>query len=380
MDTLEQLFAEGRDAAVRRAQTEFDRLSGPLGSRIVLCGAGGLGRRTLAGLRKAGIEPIAFCDGNAKLWGNTVEGVPVYSAEEGAKTFGDNAVFVFTMWKSTPADKLSDRIERYRALGCRVVLPLGSLYWKFSETLLPYFPADLPQYVHDEASQVLAADKLWADDRSRAEYLAQVRWRLFMDFDMGDREAQPIYFPKDIYKLRSDEVFVDCGAYDGDSVQAFLSETGGKFGAIYAFEPDPTNFARLNDSVKPIADSGRVFTYQACVGREKGIVKFSSFGNDNSVTGVGDTTLPCIALDDVLGGEAVSLVKMDIEGYEPEAIAGLEKTIKRCRPKLAISAYHIQNHLWRIPLQINAIASDYRFYLRAHERDFFDMICYAVPA
>ena len=54
----------GREPAdVRRWEASlFDQLTGDKRNRLVLCGAGGLGRKTLAGLRLAGIEPLCFAD------------------------------------------------------------------------------------------------------------------------------------------------------------------------------------------------------------------------------------------------------------------------------------------------------------------------------
>jgi hypothetical protein len=45
------------------------------------------------------------------------------------------------------------------------------------------------------------------------------------------------YFPS-FLPLTENEIFVDCGAYNGDSIVSFLKHTKGKFSKIYAFEPD----------------------------------------------------------------------------------------------------------------------------------------------
>ncbi len=62
-------------------------------------GAGHVGRKTLTGLRKAGIEPLAFIDNDARLWNTSVEGVEVLSPEEAARRHGDQATFVITIWR-----------------------------------------------------------------------------------------------------------------------------------------------------------------------------------------------------------------------------------------------------------------------------------------
>jgi hypothetical protein len=87
----------------------------------------------------------------------------------------------------------------------------------------------------------------------------------------------------------------------------------------------------------------------------------------------------CAPLDEVLEGVDVTFLKMDIEGAEPDALAGAAKLIARCRPVLAICVYHRQDHLWTIPLWIKRLVPEYRLYLRPHHEECWDLVCYAVP-
>src|SRR5947207_418318 len=65
---IQNVLREGAAGARVRESTSFDESAGPFARNLVLLGAGGLGRRTLAGLRKVGIEPLAFAENNAALW------------------------------------------------------------------------------------------------------------------------------------------------------------------------------------------------------------------------------------------------------------------------------------------------------------------------
>jgi hypothetical protein len=80
-----------------------------------------------------------------------------------------------------------------------------------------------------------------------------------------------------------------------------------------------------------------------------------------------------------LTGAKPTYVKMDIEGSEPEALAGARKIVAEHSPVLAISCYHRQDHLWKIPLQIASLNPNYRFHLRPHDLEMWDLICYAIP-
>ena len=75
---MESLLAEGVDGAHEREHSYFDRYAEPFDKAVVLYGAGGLGRRTLSGLRKHGVEPVAFADGNPKVSGR--KHLPVFQS------------------------------------------------------------------------------------------------------------------------------------------------------------------------------------------------------------------------------------------------------------------------------------------------------------
>jgi FkbM family methyltransferase len=379
---VENLLAESVDDALRRERQTFDMLTGQLGQSIVLFGAGGLGRRILQGLRRHGIEPLAFCDNNPKLWNTHVEGLQVLAPEDAARRFGETATFVVTIWGALAKDRTSDRVRQLRSLGCASVLSCAPLLWKFPAGTLPHYGLDLPHLVIEQKEQVLQAFDLCADEESRREYLAQVRWRLYFDGDVLPAPgAGPIYFPPDVVRLGIDEVFVDCGAFDGDTVVLFLRKSGSKFRKIIALEPDPVNFARLERSISGLAEDVRARIHLQCaaVGSINRTVKFSAQGMPSSFVGAGDLEVQSLRLDDVLAGDPPTFIKMDIEGSEPDALLGAAALIRQSTPLLAISCYHAQNHLWTIPLLIRSLNSSYRFFLRPHDLEMWDLVCYAVP-
>ena len=379
---IENLLAEGIVGARRREAETFDELSGHGDTDIVLFGGGNLGRRTLIGLRKIGIEPVCFLDNNQARWGGEVEGVPVLSPSDGAARYGANAIFVITVWGALATDRMSSRVTQLRSLGCRTVLPFVPLYWKYASTFLPHYTIDSPHLVHLQADRVREAFYLFADEESRREYVAQIRFRLLGDFDcLPNRAAGPIYFRDDLFNLREDEIFVDCGGFDGDSLSLFLEITRNSFNEAIVFEPDPSNFAKLKNSVDelPANVAQRIALHRAATGKADSRVMMEIGGGPSSQIGNGDEEVECFALDSILKGAPVSFIKMDIEGSEIDTLAGAEAVIKKNAPILAISAYHRQDHLWRIPLLIHQLSPDYELYLRPHNLEGWDLVCYAVP-
>jgi FkbM family methyltransferase len=349
----------------------------PIGadSPLVLFGAGRLGLIALKGLRGIGIEPAAWADNNPRLQGTVVEGLPVYSAAEASAKFG-GATFVVTIYTGAGVRRQLTEMG-LRAVACTHV------FRQYPDTFLPHACLDLPSKLLPERRNILQAAKIWADDESRTEYLAQIRYRALLDEAVPPAHPGSMYFPEDLLKLTADEVFVDCGAFDGDTLRAFLDRSARCFGRIVALEPDPSNFQRLETFVSGLPEGLRdkIRLVQAAVGSRRETVRFEAIGAAGSqVTSAGTYEVRCLPLDEVLADCGASLIKMDIEGSELQALQGAQNTIRKHLPALSICLYHRQEDLWTIPLFIASLSDKYRLFLRRHSDDCWEQICYAIPA
>jgi FkbM family methyltransferase len=189
------------------------------------------------------------------------------------------------------------------------------------------------------------------------------------------------YFPDDLLKLKSDEAFVDCGAFDGDTLRAFLKRQGESFASVDSFEPDPANFKKLEQGVSllPASIRSKVRVHPCAVGARTETVRFNAQANEASFVGSGALEVRCVDLDHFLADRTPTYVKMDIEGYEPEALKGAAALLRRHAPVLAICVYHSQDHVWRLPLFMRSLSDEYRLFLRPHLLEVWDLVCYAVP-
>jgi len=382
LSAVKDLLREEKSAVVERERSAFDSLAGPGDKPVVLFGAGNLGRKTLAGLRKIGIQPAAFTDSNPRLWNTKVEDLLVLPPEKAASFYGVTAVFVITIWTGEGYDRMGQREQKLRSLGCKHVSSFLPLFWKFPDTFLPHYAADLPHKVHEQVEQVLSACALWSDEASRLEYLAQLRWRLFADFDnLPNPVKHPTYFPPDLFQLAANERFVDCGAFDGDTIQVFLQQPGASSAQIHAFEADPENFAKLKRTVSTYAQGDSIKITNAAVGAFNGKVSFCSSGNESSFVSQRGSGIQVdsVTLDDALGSVDPTYIKMDIEGAELDALTGAKRLIQRNSPVLSVCSYHQQDHVWKVPLLIHSINPHYRFFLRPHLLEVWDLVCYAIP-
>jgi FkbM family methyltransferase len=380
-EALESLLALDPQAVVAEQRALWDRATGAKSERLVLFGAGPLGRYTLQGLAKAGIRPIAIADNAAHLWNTKVDGIDVLSPDEAAARYRDDAAFVIATYNtSRPRLQLA-------TLGVTFA-PYAWLFAHLSEALLPHGCLEHPRPIFEQAADVRRGFALMSGESNRAAFVVQLRSRLFLDFDrvlgpqtqeMRDTE----YFPSDLYRYLPDEVLVDCGAFDGDTVRRFLHTRGDAIRRVHACEPDPANRARLEQwrAALPPATREKIRVEQVAVGATKGKARFAATGTAGSgVDSAGTFEVDIATIDDLTAAAPPTLIKMDVEGAELDALDGARTSISAHAPVLAVCVYHTSDHLWRVPLRIASMSDRYQFHLRAHAEHCWDVTCYAIPA
>ncbi len=173
------------------------------------------------------------------------------------------------------------------------------------------------------------------------------------------------YFDLDLIPACNEEVFVDLGAYTGDSTISFLRNYGDSYQKIYAYEITPETYQVL---VSNLCDYPNVVCYLKGVGDQKGAISVVNSKVDASANTVlisTDGMIPMVTLDEDIG-EKITMIKADIEGMEQEALRGAIHHIKNDHPKLLISVYHQNEDLWKIPKMIKEMDPTYKFYLRYH--------------
>ena len=180
--------------------------------------------------------------------------------------------------------------------------------------------------------------------------------------------------------LIENEVYVDAGVCTVTTVVNFIFFTRGKYKKIYAFEPDPKSYLQLADELLDLRD---VSLIQAGLYDAPGELSFDLQGSGSRIVQEGDVfgrraleKIKVVNLDDFLK-EPPTFIKMDIEGSEYNALLGTQELIKEHRPKLAISAYHRDDDLIRLPNLIRELVPEYKFYLRHHDKSWTETVLYA---
>lgn len=378
--TLEEILSEPVSKVRERETRELHRLLANCSGQCVVFGVGNLGRRALAALGSIGIQPLAISDNNPDLWGTTIDGVDVLSPWHAAEKFGSCAHFFITI--RNESHWYWETFEQLTRLGCTQISSGEPIAWRFPETFPPFLPYDLPRKLFEQADRVQRAAEIWADDASRAEYLAQVRLRALGDpHRLSPPAKEESYFLDDVFEIRSDDTFLDCGAFDGDTIRALLQRKT-EIGRIEAVEADSRSFARLARFISTLDPKlhNKIRLHQCAVGSHNGVVRFENTGKvDSKVSTHGEIVVDMVPIDLMFSSKPVSMIKMDIEGGEFDALMGATHVIQRDHPILAVCVYHSQEDLWRLPLLMRAMCPDYRMYLKSYRGDGIQTVAYAVP-
>jgi len=217
--------------------------------------------------------------------------------------------------------------------------------------------------------RVEAVTSLLADGRSKKTYAKAWQFRQTRHRrDYPPYDWRPQYFH--MFPFAKDEVFIDCGAFVGDTVDVFIKHCPG-YGRIVAFEPDAAMFKPLQ--AKHAGTRDTILLNAGAYDREGEVFFSGSDGegnitaeNNGGATGIRVTTIDGLKLD------KVTFIKMDIEGAELNALKGAEKTILRDKPKLAICIYHSNEDMLRIAEHIHQLVPEYRLRVRHHQCFPFD--------
>lgn len=223
-----------------------------------------------------------------------------------------------------------------------------------------------PDCLVNRRTQLSAARALLSDEKSRNVYDAMLEAKLTGALHPHFREDTPRTEDMQLLRLNGQEDYLDLGAYNGDTIEEFLSLAGGNYSTITAFEPDMHNMKKLRENT---ASLSHISLIPCASWNEEATLTFSGKGGRNCAMRPDlpgqykhlheVMAIPVDSLD-----RDFSFIKMDVEGAEKETLIGMKALINRCHPKLLISAYHKPDDFITLPLLLEKLCPGYRMYLR----------------
>lgn len=342
---------------------EFRMLDKINGKNAIIFGAGDCGHKIYDLLYGYGVKILCFCDNNTDGGLDKITGLKILSQEELCDIIDDFVILICVLdedaCKSICRQLLSLGFEK-----AQIHIMNQYFYWQTRE----YFESNIEKY--KKAYQLLD------DEFSKTVYLAKMK-KVFLlssilEIVSPDKEE---YFDEKIM-LTDDEMFIDCGGFDGDTSVRFIEQCGGNYRGIVIFEPEICK----KESIAKNMGSYHYELYLAGVWSENIKLYFDARGTSSSHISEqgGGRLIETIALDEAVYNKKPTFIKMDIEGAEQEALKGCKKIIQDYKPKLAICIYHKPEDLFEIPIMIKEMNPEYKLYVRQYADAWYDTVLYAI--
>ncbi|MBQ8784251.1 MAG: FkbM family methyltransferase [Clostridia bacterium] len=220
------------------------------------------------------------------------------------------------------------------------------------------------EFIEEHDEEFATAFSLLADDESKENYINILNFKVSgkIEYLLKAEKEKPFVY-EEILKISDDEIFVDLGAYDGDTIREFIEACQGKYKKIFGFEADEKNFKKLSVNTESLEN---ISIYNLAAWDKKETLLFEKKkGRNSKLSSSGNVEVLADSVDNVIA-DKITVLKMDIEGSEEKALDGARETIIKYKPKLYVCAYHRNSDMFLLPLKINSFCEDYRFYFYHH--------------
>ncbi|MDR2931876.1 MAG: FkbM family methyltransferase [Oscillospiraceae bacterium] len=342
MDTLSACVFSGEDIWARLQRTD---------KPVVLYGMGDGADKVLRILSRSGVKPAGVMASDDFVRGQSFHGFTVETLNQARARLGDFVVL------QCFATRRPDVLAHIRALAktCEYYAPDVPVY---GDELF-----DAAFYFRNRQALGRVYDRL-ADARSKRVFEAVLRYKLSGDITALDGTDTCADASLALTRPESGSVFVDAGAYDGDTVALFLNTAGHACERVVALEPDRRSFKKLQARVRSLGAPNIQCLNMAAWDRPGMLAFGQTAGRQNAIVTGKTPDIHADSIDNILNGAKAALIKYDVEGLEEEALRGSEKTIRMFRPALIISAYHRSRDLFALPMMALDFYEGYKLYLR----------------
>ncbi len=226
--------------------------------------------------------------------------------------------------------------------------------------------------------------KLWGDSTSRAHHLQFIAWRLLRKewiFQNAEVNNQNRFFIPEIIKALSDnDYFADVGAHHGNVTSRFIEIKDKNFEMIYMIEPDTINLNVIKSNMINVRNEikNKIEILPYAVGNKKEKKQFyEGLGYVSQLSDIGNRKVEVTTIDDMK--ISPSYMKLHLEGGELNALKGAKDTISSYRPIIAVTSYHNDDGIYKLPYWIMKNLNEYSCIMRLHSWCGTGSVIYAFP-
>lgn len=333
------------------------------GKNIYIWGTGNTAMLYQEGLNRLEAEGslhiAGYVDNNSQKWGGVFCGKSVISPQK-LKEHGEVCALICSPQPQVIGE-VRQQLKELQVEGCHI-----------DEVILK---------LHKE--KVLECFDLLYDAESKETYAHIVMCRINGEYPQEQYVSSEQYFLLKEFRQRNPkEVFVDCGAFVGDSIERYIWKKDGVFHKIIAFEPDPKNYCALQKRTNRLKEEWnfapeQIEIYPYGISDHSSYSKIEQYSVNNGLgskitenASAEGEECRIVTIDEFIK-EPFTFLKADIESYEYRMLAGAKQSIAKYHPLLAVCIYHNAADLYDIPLFIKSIVPEYKMQIR-HHSDFLD--------
>ncbi len=320
---------------------------------IVLYGTGNGAEKIINNAKAKGILISAVFSSDGFSKNKTFLGYPVLSLSEIEEEFPK---FIMLLGFAAGNEELISYVKE-----------IGKRSEKFFVPEVPVFGEDIfsKEVFESNRSQIEELYEMLADEQSKRVLKNLIEYKLSGKPEyLYEIETDRSEVFQNIFRFNDSEIYLDLGAFNGDTVEEFLQETCGKYKKIIAVEPAPKNFERLR-KFSFDRKLENIELINAAISDKSGEGFFSEKGGRNPfLSDSGKYSVKTIRLDEIACNP--TYLKIDVEGMDFEALVSGEEMIKKAKPKIALSLYHKTLDFIKLPLYLKSLVPEYKLYLRHH--------------
>ena len=283
------------------------------GIQVIIYGTGMFGKWNFMSLKLAGMRVLCFIDDDPKVWGDDF-------------------------------------------CGLKVLPPSCLSVYPYDQAIILVCSNDREDVKKRLISQCINSDKIHISTINPNLVCANKRMQYF-----------------DVFSPLDYEIFIDAGSYDGQTVKDFEEWAKGKHTRVICLEPLPEMASNLR---KEFGSNQNIEVHEVAAWESDSFMKFNNKESGSSISVNGSHVVRCSKIDDI-APVGVTFIKMDIEGAEIQALRGASETIRRDKPRLAISLYHKPEDIIDIPFLILRLVPDYKFWIRHYSTSGLETVLFA---